>query len=101
MAAAANLASFPPDLRFNLVNTDAADGYPIAGATWIIVYKDLSKVLKTQARANELVDFIWWVIHDGQADSAALDYGALPANLLAQDEAALKSINWAGAPLLP
>jgi len=101
VAAAANLASFPPDLRFNLVNTDAADGYPIAGATWIIVYKDLSKVLKTQARANELVDFIWWVIHDGQADSAPLDYGALPANLLAQDEAALKSINWAGAPLLP
>jgi phosphate transport system substrate-binding protein len=101
VAAAANLASFPPDLRFNLVNTDAADGYPIAGATWIIVYKDLSKVLKTQARANELVDFIWWVIHDGQADSAPLDYGALPANLLAQDEAALKSINWAAAPLLP
>ncbi len=101
VAAAANLASFPPDLRFNLVNTGAAQGYPIAGATWLIVYKDLSKVLKTQDRANSLVDFIWWVIHDGQADSAPLDYGALPANLLAQDEAAVKSINWAGTPLLP
>jgi phosphate transport system substrate-binding protein len=101
IAAAANLPSYPADLRFNLVNTDAAQGYPIAGTTWIIVYKDLSKVLKSQDRANALVDFIWWAIHDGQADSAPLDYGSLPANLLAQDEAAVRSINWAGAPLLP
>ena len=101
IAAAANLPSYPADLRFNLVNTDAAQGYPIAGTTWIIVYKDLSKVMKSQDRANALVDFIWWAIHDGQADSAPLDYGALPANLVAQDEAAIKSINWAGTPLLP
>ncbi|MFI5198778.1 MAG: phosphate ABC transporter substrate-binding protein PstS [Candidatus Limnocylindrales bacterium] len=101
VAAAANLASYPPDLRFNLVNTDAPDGYPIAGTTWIIVYKDLSKVLKSQDQANALVDFIWWVIHDGQTLAAPLAYGALPANLVVQDEAAVKSINWAGAPLLP
>ena len=101
IAAAANLPSYPADLRFDLVNTAAAQGYPIAGTTWIIVYKDLSKVLKTQDRANSLVDFIWWAIHDGQADAAPLNYGSLPANLLAQDEAAVKSINWAGTPLLP
>jgi len=101
IAAAANLPSYPADLRFDLVNTAAAQGYPIAGTTWIIVYKDLSKVLKSQDRANAMVDFIWWAIHDGQADAAPLDYGSLPANLLAQDEAAVKSINWAGAPLLP
>jgi phosphate transport system substrate-binding protein len=101
IAAAANLPSYPADLRFNLVNTEAAQGYPIAGTTWIIVYKDLSKVLKSQDRANALVDFIWWAIHDGQADAAPLNYGSLPANLLAQDEAAVKSINWAGTSLLP
>lgn len=101
IAAAANLPSYPPDLRFSLVNTAAAQGYPIAGTTWIIVYKDLSKVMKSQDRANALVDFIWWAIHDGQADAAPLDYGALPANLVAQDEGVVKSINWAGTPLLP
>jgi phosphate transport system substrate-binding protein len=101
IAAAANLPSYPADLRFNLVNTAAPQGYPIAGTTWIIVYKDLSKVMKSQDRANALVDFIWWAIHDGQADSAPLDYGALPANLVAQDEGAVKSINWGGTPLLP
>ena len=99
--AAADLPSYPADLRFDLVNTDSPQGYPITGTTWLIVYKDLSKVLKTQDRANALVDFLWWAIHEGQAATAPLYYGAVPAGLLAQDEAAVKSINWAGTPLLP
>jgi phosphate transport system substrate-binding protein len=101
IAQAANLSSYPPDLRFDLVNSASPQGYPIAGTTWIIVYQDLSKVLKSQDRANSLVDFIWWAIHAGQADSAPLIYGALPPNLVVQDEAAVRSINWAGTPLLP
>ena len=80
----------------------SAQGYPITGSTWLIVYKDLSKVMKSQDRANALVDFLWWAIHDGQNDNAApLFYGSIPAGLLAQDEAAVKSLNWAGQPLLP
>jgi phosphate transport system substrate-binding protein len=101
LSAAANLATYPADLRFNLANTEAAKGYPISGTTWLIVYKDLSKVLKSQDRASALVDFLWWAIHDGQADAAPLNYGSIPASLLTQDEAAVKSLNWAGQPLLP
>jgi phosphate transport system substrate-binding protein len=99
--AAADLPSYPTDLRFNLVNTDAATGYPITGTTWLIVYQDLSKVLASQDRANALVDFLWWAIHEGQSDTGPLFYGSVPASLLAQDEAAVKSINWGGTPLLP
>ena len=99
--AAADLPSYPADLRFNLVNTDSPNGYPITGTTWIIVYKDLSKVFKSQDRANALVDFLWWAIHDGQGDAAPLFYGQVPSGLLAQDEAAVKSIDWAGTSLLP
>ncbi len=99
--AAADLPSYPADLRFNLVNTDSPTGYPIAGTTWIITYKDLSKAMTNQDRAKALVDFLWWAIHDGQADAAPLFYGSVPAGLLAQDEAAVKSINWGGTPLLP
>ncbi|MBI3745176.1 MAG: phosphate ABC transporter substrate-binding protein PstS [Chloroflexi bacterium] len=99
--AAADLPSYPADLRFNLVNTDSPTGYPIAGTTWVIVYKDLSKVLKSEDRAKSLVDFLWWAIHEGQGDAAPLFYGSIASGLLAQDEAAVKSITWAGAPLLP
>ena len=65
------------------------------------MYKDLSKVLKSQDRANALVDFLWWAIHEGQSSNAGLNYGSIPAGLLAQDEAAVRSLNWAGTPLLP
>jgi phosphate transport system substrate-binding protein len=99
--AAADLPSYPADLRFNLSNTDSPQGYPITGTTWVIVYKDLSKVLKSQDRANALVDFLWWAIHEGQADAAPLFYGSIPDSLLGQDEAALKSLNWGGTTLLP
>ncbi|MGZ3386971.1 MAG: substrate-binding domain-containing protein, partial [Isosphaeraceae bacterium] len=101
VVAAANLPSYPADLRFNLANSPVASGYPISGSTWLIVYKDLSKVMKSQDRANALIDYLWWAIHEGQADNAGLNYASIPANLLPQDEAAVKSITWAGAPLLP
>lgn len=99
--AAADLPSYPSDLRFNLANTDAPKGYPITGTTWLIVYKDLSRTMSNQDRAKSLVDFLWWAIHDGQADAGPLFYGTVPASLLAQDETVLKSINWGGQPLLP
>jgi phosphate transport system substrate-binding protein len=101
LSEAATLSSYPADLRFDLVDTASAQGYSITGSVWIIVYKDLSRVLKSQDRANALVDFLWWAIHEGQADAAPLNYGSIPPALLAQDEAALRSINWAGTPLLP
>ena len=99
--AAAALPSYPADLRFNLANTDSPTGYPISGSSWLIVYKDLSKVMKSEDRAKALVDFLWWGIHEGQGDNAALFYGSIPDSLLAQDEAAVKSITWGGQPLLP
>ena len=101
VTAAANLPSYPADLRFNLANTDSATGYPISGTTWLIVYKDLSKVMKSQDRAMSLVDFLWWAIHDGQKDAAPLYYGSIPDSLLKQNEAAVKSLNWGGQTLLP
>ena len=57
--------------------------------------------MKSQDRANALVDYLWWAIHEGQNENATLNYASIPANLLPQDEAAVKSINWAGTPLLP
>ncbi len=99
--AAADLPSYPADLRFNLVNTDSPTGYPIAGTTWLITYKDLSKVLKSQDRATALVDYLWWAIHEGQDSAAPLFYAQIPASLLPQVEAAVKSLNWGGQPLLP
>jgi len=101
VTAAANLATYPADLRFNLANTPAAAGYPISGSTWLLAYQDLSKVMKSKDRANALVDYLWWAIHAGQAENPTLQYASIPATLLPLDEAAVKSITWGGTPLLP
>ncbi len=58
-------------------------------------------MLKTQDRATSLADFLWWAIHEGQDSAAPLFYAAIPAGLLPQDEAAVKSLNWGGQALLP
>ena len=99
--AAANLPSYPADLRFNLVNTDAAQGYPIAGTTWLIVVQgpvEGDQEPGPRQGAGRLP-----LVGDPRRPGrrAPLFYGSIPANLLAQDEAAVKSINWAGTPLLP
>src|SRR5208283_2759697 len=57
----------PQDLRIHLVNAAGAQSYPISTYTYILVYKDLSaNPSTTLAKAQALVHFLWWAIHDGQ-----------------------------------
>ncbi len=39
VTAAANI-QIPPDSKVSLTNTDAPDGYPISGFSWVIIYKE-------------------------------------------------------------
>ena len=56
---AANTA-LPDDMKVDLTDTDAADGYPISGFTWILVYKEQNYAAiggKSQGpRQSSLVD---------------------------------------------
>jgi len=93
-AAAAN-ANPPQDLRFSIANADGDASYPIAGATWLLVYKDQADKTKGQA----LVNFLWWALHDGERFAPELGYATLPAALLAKAEAKVKEIAFNGSPL--
>src|SRR6185437_14180754 len=39
VTAAANI-QLPADAKVSLTNTEAADGYPISGLSWVLIYKD-------------------------------------------------------------
>ena len=39
---AAMSISLPADMKVSLIDTEAAQGYPVAGFTWILVYKEQS-----------------------------------------------------------
>ena len=72
VTAAANIA-IPPDAKVSLTNTDAADGYPISGFSWVLIYKEQNYGGRSMDRATKLLKLISWVIHDGQQYSAAVN----------------------------
>ena len=75
---AAEGATIPSDFRFSIVNSSNPDAYPIAGTTWLLIYKQQDDPVKGKA----IVDFIRWAITDGQKLTADLDYAPLPASLV-------------------
>jgi ABC-type phosphate transport system substrate-binding protein len=84
----------------SLLNTPGAQAYPIVSFTYILVYKELNVVQgMDQNKATQLVQFIWWVVHNGQQLSPNLQYAQLPANVVQIDEASIQSITFNGQPL--
>jgi phosphate transport system substrate-binding protein len=86
----------------SLLNANNASAYPIVSFTYILVYKDLSGVYgssMTQDKATQLVQYIWWLVHDGQSLAPNLQYATLPANVVAIDEASIQSITFNGQTL--
>ncbi len=69
VSAALATASVPDDFRLSMVNSPGDQSYPIAGASWVLVYQHPAK-----ARDGlPLVAFLKWAITEGQKTSAALD----------------------------
>jgi len=95
-AAAAGVArSMPADFRVSLVDAPGKDSWPIAGLTWLLVYREQ----KDAARGKVLVQFLKWAVKDGQKMEAALDYAALPKTVAEKVDQALSQITHGGKSL--
>ena len=72
----------PADGRIMITDTDAADGYPIAGFAWALVHENLdkNKAIATRTQAEELVRFLYWIATEGQKMSESLSFAKLPAD---------------------
>ncbi|NPV90873.1 MAG: phosphate ABC transporter substrate-binding protein PstS [Firmicutes bacterium] len=95
-AAASYAARMPDDLRVSIVNTPGDDTYPIAGYTYILLYREQDDIAKGKA----LVNFLWWSTHDGEKIATDLSYAPLPPEVIAKVETSLKSISSQGKKLL-
>jgi ABC-type phosphate transport system substrate-binding protein len=84
----------------NVLNAPGEQAYPIVSFTYLLVYKEL-KVIPgmTEAKATALVQFLWWVVHDGQQLGPDLEYAPLPSNVVQIDEASIQSITFNGQQL--
>ncbi len=74
----------------SLTDTDAADGYPIATFTWILVYKEQNYDNRPQAKVEAMMKMIWWMTHEGQQYAEALSYAKLPTAVVDKAEAILR-----------
>jgi len=87
-ADAANVTNIPADLRFFIVNAPGDTSYPISGFSWIVVYQHQTNAAKGQALAN----LLWWMTHEGQQYSTALNYVPLPDTIVTKGEGQIKSM---------
>ena len=90
----------PEHTRVSITDTNAEDGYPISGFTWIIFYKEQKYDGRRMDKARELMDLVWWVTHDGQELAEPLHYAPLPAEAVKKAEAVIKSTQYGGKPIL-
>jgi phosphate transport system substrate-binding protein len=90
VTAALTTATIPDDFRFSMVNAPGDASYPIAGATWLLVYQQQ----KDSAKGAKLVAFLKWAYADGEKMAADLDYAPLPDAVLQRVLARVNDIKY-------
>lgn len=90
-AAAADGIDIPDDLRFNILGV-GGDGYPIAGATWILA----PTCGMDPAKGEALKAFLTWAIRDGDGVAQDLNYAPIGDALQEKSLANVERINEGG-----
>jgi phosphate transport system substrate-binding protein len=94
-AAASQYLAINPT-QFSIVDAPGKNSAPISGYSWLMLYKDQAD--KTKGTA--LVDFLDWLVTEGQQYAANVHYAKLPANIVRDDINALKTVTSGGSTLL-
>ena len=97
---AAGNVKLPDDSKIFITDTDAPDGYPLAGFTWVLIYKEQNYNGRSQDRATKLLKLLWWNIHEGQAFTTPLNYAPLSKEAVKVAEKILKSATYNGKVIL-
>ncbi len=80
-------AKIPEDLTFNLIDQPGKDSYPIAGVIYA-VFSDK----QSEANRKQIVDFLRWATHEGQADVTKAGFAPLPRELVGRVDQRLDAI---------
>ena len=80
-AAAAAAANMPDDFRVSITNAAGKGAYPISSFTWLLV----PAAIQDAAKKRVIVDFLKWMLADGQNMTEALAYARLPRQVVAKE----------------
>ena len=81
-AAAGAVKSMPADYRVSITNAPGKDAYPISSFTWLLIPSQIADAGKKKA----IVDFLRWMVKDGQQYAGGLGYAPLPKEVAAKVE---------------
>jgi phosphate transport system substrate-binding protein len=87
-AAAASVKDMPDDFRVSITNAPGKDAYPISSFTWLLVPAEWADATKEKA----FVDFLTWMVDQGQSMTSALQYAPLPKNVATKVKARIKEV---------
>jgi len=88
-AAAASAKMTGTDFRVSITNAPGKDAYPISTFTYLLIptqWKDSSK-------QKAVVDFLNWMLDQGQSMTTPLDYAALPESLRQKEHQVISQIH--------
>ena len=87
--AAASAKMTGSDFRVSITNPPGKDAYPISTFTYLLIPTQW----KDQGKKTAVVDFLSWMLDQGQSMTTGLDYAPLPESLKQKEKAAIKSIH--------
>lgn len=87
-AAAGSVKDMPDDFRVSITNAPGKDAYPISSFTWLLVPAEWIDAGKEKA----FVDFLNWMVDQGQTMTSALSYAPLPKSVATKVKARIKEI---------
>ncbi|MQA81764.1 MAG: phosphate ABC transporter substrate-binding protein PstS [Streptosporangiales bacterium] len=95
VSAATKDVEFPDHLKVSLTDEPGKDAYPITGTVYALVYQDQTD----KAAAAALVNFLAWVLSDGQDDATQINYSPMGKDLRDKAVAQVKRMTLNGQPL--
>lgn len=87
-AAAAAMKEMPEDFRVSIANASGKEAYPISTFTWLLIPAKIDD----QGKKKALVDFLHWMLADGQGFAEGLNYARLPKAVIAKELKAISRI---------
>lgn len=96
-SAAGDGVTVPADLRFSAINAPGDASYPIASATFLLVYQDMCKAGLDAAKAKNVKAWLDYALGDGQNVAKQLNYAPLPSSILEKAKAKVAGLQCNGA----
>jgi phosphate transport system substrate-binding protein len=98
-SAAGDGVTVPADLRFSAINSPNPNAYPIASATFLIVYEDMCKAGKSQDTAQRVSNWLNYALGAGQQVASTLQYAPLPSSIKTKAQAKVDGLKCNGQAL--